>query len=125
MLYELVFLRFHLQFRSYPYPYTFASYSYGCVCIGGWRGGGGGGVGGLHVKFQMGMLVHFFGFEIWADPVFFSGRWGCVENWRYFLKLRKATVTGALFTGDCNVIFRNYCIAIARKSATRLHQYTV
>ena len=26
MLHELVFLRSHLQFGSYPYPYTFASY---------------------------------------------------------------------------------------------------
>ena len=43
------------------------------------RGGGGGGV---HVKIQMGMLVKFFRFEIWANPVFF---WGVgAENWRYF-----------------------------------------
>ena len=57
-------------------------------------------------------------------PVFFSWGWGCVENWRYFFRLRKAAVTGALFTRDCNVIFRNYCVAIARKicnPATPVH----
>ena len=30
-----------------------------------------GGGGGVHVKIQMRMPVHFFGFEIWPDPVFF------------------------------------------------------
>ena len=55
----------------------------------------GGGGGGAHVKIQMRMFVHIFGFEIWADPVFSGG--GRVKNWRYFFRLRKATVIGALF----------------------------
>ena len=41
------------------------------------------GGGGVHVKIQMGMLIKLFWFEIWANPVFFSGGVG-VENWRYF-----------------------------------------
>ena len=31
------------------------------------------GEGGVHVKIQMGMLIKFFRFEIWANPVFFLG----------------------------------------------------
>ena len=33
--------------------------------------------GGVHVKIQMGMLIKFFRFEIWANPVvvFFLGGW--------------------------------------------------
>ena len=76
--------------------------------------------GGLHVKIQMGMLVHFFEFEIWADPVFSGG----VKNWRYFSRLQ-ATATGALqFTSNSNVIFRNYCVAMAKticNPATPVH----
>ena len=37
---------------------------------------------------------NFVGFEIWVNPVFFSGG---VENWRYFFRLHKATATVALF----------------------------
>ena len=40
--------------------------------------------GGVHVNIQMGMLVKFLRFEIWANPVFSGGGVG-VENWRYFL----------------------------------------
>ena len=31
--------------------------------------------GGVHVKIQMGMLIKFFRFEIWANPIFFLGGW--------------------------------------------------
>ena len=31
---------------------------------------GGGGGGGAHVKILTGMLVLFFGFEIWPNPIF-------------------------------------------------------
>ena len=93
MLHELIFLRSHLQFRSYSYLVVFAR-------------------GGLHVKTQMGMLVHFFGFEIWADPVFF---WGVSKTGPTFLGYVKLRPQEHFFTRDCNVIFRNYCVAIARK----------
>ena len=76
--------------------------------------------GGVHVKIQMGMLVQFFGLEIWANPVFSGG----VENWRYFLGYVKLRPQEHIFTPDCNVIFRNYCVAIARKicnTATPVH----
>ena len=29
----------------------------------------------VHVKIQLGMLIKFFRFEIWANPVFFWGGW--------------------------------------------------
>ena len=37
---------------------------------------------------------------------------------RHGIKLRPHE---QVFTRDCNAIFRNYCVAIARKKATRLH----
>ena len=40
----------------------------------------------VHVKIQMGMLIKFFRFEIWANPVFFSG--GLVSKTGAILGLR-------------------------------------
>ena len=51
--------------------------------------------GGVHVKIQIrDGSSNFFGFGIWANPVFF---WEDVENWRYFFRLHKATATVAPF----------------------------
>ena len=55
---------------------------------------------------------NFSGFEIWANPVFFLVG---VENWRYFLDYIKLRPQEHFFTHDCNVISRNYCIAIVSK----------
>ena len=50
-----------------------------------------------------------------------------VENWLYFLRLCKATASHSpqqFFTGNCNVIFGNYCVSIMRKichKATPVH----
>ena len=52
---------------------------------------------GVHLKIQMGMLVQFFRFEIWANHVFFLGEGGgggggrVVSNTGAFLRLRKAS----------------------------------
>ena len=64
------------------------------------------------------MLVQFFGFEIWANPFL-----GDVGNWCYFLRLHKATATGAIFHMQLQCNFQNcYCVAVARESLQ--HGYT-
>ena len=51
--------------------------------------------GVVHVKIQMGMARPiFFGFEIWADPIYF---WGCRKLALFYLGYIKATATVALF----------------------------
>ena len=70
------------------------------------------GGGGVHVKIKMRMLVHIFGFEIWADPVSFLG---VSKTGATFLGYVKLLPQEHFYTRDCNVIFRNYCVAIARK----------
>ena len=46
--------------------------------------GGGGGRGGAHVEILTGMLVLFFGFEIWTNPIFWVGKF-----FSYFSGFRK------------------------------------
>ena len=67
-------------------------------------GGGGGGGGG--------MLVHFFGLKSGQILFFF---WGVSKTGATFLRYVKLRPQEHFFTRDCNVIFRNYCVAIARK----------
>ena len=65
------------------------------------------------------MLVQFFGFEIWANPFF----GGMSETGAIFLRLRKATATGAIFHLRLQCNFQNcYCVAVARESLQ--HGYT-
>ena len=83
---------------------------------------------GVHVKIlTLGCSSIFVGVEIWANPIF--GGEG-VETGTILLRLRKVRATLAyvklrlheqFFIRNRNVIFRNYCLAIARKFETRLH----
>ena len=78
--------------------------------------------GDVHVKIQMGMPVQFLGFEIWANPVFFSG--GVSKTGAISLGYVKVRPQEHFFTHDCNVTFRNDCVTIARKicnTATPVH----
>ena len=71
----------------------------------------------------MGMLVQFFGFEIWANPVvFFSG--GVSKTGTILLGYVKLWPQEYFFIRDCNVICRSYCVTIAMKicnTATPVH----
>ena len=69
--------------------------------------------GGVHVKIQMGMLIQFFRFEIWANPVVFF--WGVSKTGTSFLGYVKLRLHEHFFTCDSNVICFNYCVAIAMK----------
>ena len=65
-------------------------------------------------------LSNFVGFEIWVNRVFSGG----VENWHYFFCYIKLRPQQHFFTHDYNVLFRNYCVAIASKicnPATPVH----
>ena len=73
--------------------------------------------GVVHVKIQTGILVQFFGFEIWTNP-FLGGKTGAI-----FWRLRKATATGAICHPRLQCNFQNcYCVAVERERLQ--HGYT-
>ena len=70
--------------------------------------------GDVHVKIQMRMLVQFFLGLKFGQILFFWGG-GVSKTGAIFLGYVKLRSQEHFFTRDCNVIFRNYCAAIARK----------
>ena len=69
-------------------------------------------MGCVHIKIKMGMARPIFLGLKFGQILFFLG---VSKTGIIFFRLHEATATVALFTHDCNVISRNYCIVIVSK----------